>query len=116
MSFTKNLGDPGVGELTGDLYPAASYVSQDFSITGSLEFVSRPDRVAKFGEVIRKQFMSIGVQMGNTAGSIIKIAIPSSNVTIQTTVVDGALGGTIDFTLDAGTSTADTAAFEIAYM
>jgi hypothetical protein len=116
MTFSKNLGDPGVAELTGDLYPAASYVSQDFSISGSLEFVSRPDRVAKFGEVIRKQFMSIGVQMGNTAGSIIKIAIPSTSVTIQTSVADGALAGTIDFTLDAGTSTTDTGTFELAYM
>ncbi|MAH80887.1 MAG: hypothetical protein CMP39_04330 [Rickettsiales bacterium] len=115
MSFNKNLGDPGVSELTGDLYPAASYVSQDFSVSGTVEFVTRPDKVAKFMEVIRKQFVSIGLQMGNTAGSIVKLAIPSALVTIQTTGVDGAMGGTINFELDKGTSTTDAAALELAY-
>ena len=116
MSFNKSLGDPGVGELTGDLYPAASYVSQAFQITGNVEFIVRPERVATFGEFVRKQYTSIGLQMGNTAGSIIKIAIPSARVTIQKQGVDGAAGGTIDFELDQGTSTTDGSAFELAYM
>jgi hypothetical protein len=115
MSFNKNLGDPGVSELTGDLYPAASYVSQDFAVSGSVEFITRPDKVAKFAEIIRKQFVSIGLQMGDTAGSIIKIAIPSAMVTIQTQGIDGAMGGTINFELDQGTSSTDAAAFELAY-
>ena len=115
MSFNKNLGDPGVSELTGDLYPAASYVSQDFAVSGSIEFITRPDKVAKFAEIIRKQFVSIGLQMGDTAGSIIKIAIPSAMVTIQTQGIDGAMGGTINFELDQGTSSTDAAAFELAY-
>ena len=116
MAFNKSLGDPGVGELTGDLYPAASYVSQDFQITGTIEFITRPEKVATFGELVRKQYISIGLQMGDTAGSMIKIAIPSARVTIQTTGVDGAMGGTIDFELDQGTSTTDAAAFELAYL
>ena len=116
MSFNKSLGDPGVGELTGTLYPAASYVSQDFQITGSIDFVTRPSTVSKFGELVRKKYVSIGLQMGDTAGSLIKIAIPSARVTIQTTGVDGAMGGTIDFELDQGSSTTDAAAFELAYL
>ena len=116
MSFNKSLGDPGVGELTGTLYPAASYVSQDFSVTGSIDFVTRPSTVAKFGELVRQKYISIGLQMGDTAGSLIKIAIPSARVTIQTTGVDGAMGGTIDFELDQGSSTTDAGAFELAYL
>ena len=54
--------------------------------------------------------------MGDTAGGLIKIAIPSARVTIQTTAVDGAMGGTIDFELDQGSSTTDAGAFEMAYL
>ena len=116
LNVSKNLGDPGVNELTGTLYPSAAYVSQNFDITGSFEFVMRPAQVRRFEEFARRPQIGIGLQIGDTSGRIIRIAIPSARVNISMTDQDGAAAASVDWSLTQGSSTTDAGAFSLIYL
>ena len=63
MSIDKNLGDPGVGELNGELYPAPTYVAQDYSVSGTMGFVVRPKDLYRFNSMLRDYDKSIGIKI-----------------------------------------------------
>jgi len=115
MSVSKNLGDPGLAEMTGDKYPAAAYVSNDITVTGSFDFVMRPAQAYRFEQFARLEQIAIGVQVGDTAGSIVQIIIPSARVSISGTEQDGAAAASVDFALTQGSSATDAAAFSLIY-
>ena len=48
LTIDKNLGDPGVGELNGSMFPAPVYVAQDYSVSGTMSMVIRPKDIYRF--------------------------------------------------------------------
>jgi hypothetical protein len=116
VSASFNIGDPGISEMNGTLYPAAAYVTNQIDINGSFNFVLRPAQAYRFEQFIRTKEVSLGVQIGDTSGSILRIAIPSARVSIAPSEQDGAAAATVDFTLTQGSSTTDAGAFSLIYL
>ena len=116
LNVSKNLGDPGVNELTGDKYPSAAYVTNQVDITGSFDFIMRPAEAYRFEQFSRLEQISIGVQVGDTSGKIVRVAIPSARVSITGAEQDGAAAASVDFSLTQGSSSTDAAAFSLIYL
>ena len=104
MSIDKNLGDPGVGELNGQLYPAPTYVAQDYSVSGTMGFVVRPKDLYRFNSMLRDYDKSLGIKIevpsvdlnvGLGTYRTVYIALRSCRLSFEGSEMEGAEGASI---------------------
>ena len=76
----------------------------------------RPAEAYRFEQFSRVEQISIGVQVGDTSGKIVRVAIPSARVSITGAEQDGAAAASVDFSLTQGSSSTDAAAFSLIYL
>jgi hypothetical protein len=118
FNVEKNLGDPGVQELTGDPYPAPVYVAQDISVTGSMSMVLRPKEVYRLNRALDEYEQSLAVvidpKTSTLAGRHIIIFMPRVRLSFSSTEVEGAEGASIDWFLTRpSTAKSDKDVFEM---
>ena len=111
MSIDKNLGDPGVGELNGQLYPAPTYVAQDYSVSGTMGFVVRPKDLYRFNSMLRDYDKSLGIKIevpsvdlnvGLGTYRTVYIALRSCRLSFEGSEMEGAEGASISWMLTKG--------------
>ncbi len=112
MTIDKSLGDPGVGELNGEMYPAPTYVAQDYSVSGTMSMVLRPADLYRLNSSLRDYEKSLGVaikipSVGHAAGTdrYVYIAIRAARVSVEGSESDGAEGATLNWVAISGGST-----------
>ena len=126
MSIDKNLGDPGVGELNGELYPAPTYVAQDYSVSGTMGFVVRPKDLYRFNSMLRDYDKSIGIKIevpsvdlnvGLGTYRTVYIALRSVRLSFEGSEMEGAEGASISYILTKGGATiqSDSDLLEVLY-
>jgi len=129
MTIDKNLGDPGVGELNGSMYPAPVYVAQDYSVSGTMSMVIRPKDLYRFKNSLEDYDKSIGIRIecpnylaggapfGGNANRYIYIVLRSVRISFEGSEMEGAEGASISWMLTKGGSsiTSDSELMEIIY-
>jgi len=124
LTIDKNLGDPGVGELNGSMFPAPVYVAQDYSVSGSMSMVVRPKDIYRFQSFLRDYDMALGVKievtgMKNSAGQdrCIYLVFRSVRIAFEGSEMEGAEGSSISWMLTKGPSniTSDSELMEVIY-
>jgi len=118
FNVEKNLGDPGVQELTGDPYPAPVYVAQDITVTGSMSMVLRPKEVYRLNRALDEFEQSLAVvidpQTSTLSSRHIIIFMPRVRVSFTSNEVEGAEGASLDWMLTRpATATSDKDVFEM---
>jgi len=118
MNIEKNLGDPGVQELTGDLYPAPVYVAQEFTVSGSMGMVLRPKEVYRLNRALDEYEQSLAIvidpQTATLADRHVIIFMPRVRLSFSSNEVEGAEGANIDWFLTRpATATSDKDVFEM---
>lgn len=101
MTVEKNLGDPGVQELTGDIYPAPVYVAQDYSVTGSMSMIVRPKEAYRLNKALDDFEQSLAVVIAPSTMSTRKIILfmPRVRLSFSSQDIEGAEGANIDWML-----------------
>jgi len=103
MNVEKNLGDPGVQELTGDLYPAPVYVAQDITVSGSMGMVLRPKEVYRLNRALDEYEQSLAIVIDPPTSTLsarhIIIFMPRVRLSFTSNEVEGAEGASIDWML-----------------
>ena len=118
MTVEKNLGDPGVQELNGAIYPAPVYVAQDYSVTGSMSMVVRPKEAYRLNKALDdfEQSMAVVIAPSTLPGRKIILFMPRVRLSFSSQDIEGAEGASIDWMLtrpaDCG-SDADTFKFVV---
>ena len=109
MSIDKSLGDPGVGELTGDPYPAPVYVAQDYNVNGTMSMVLRPKELYRLNSSLRDYDKSLGVELkvpsvtlDGTVDRSIFIALRSVRISFEGSEMDGAEGASLSYVVTRG--------------
>ena len=124
LTIDKNLGDPGVGELNGSMFPAPVYVAQDYSVSGTMSMVVRPKDIYRFQSFLRDYDMALGVKievtgMTNSAGAdrCIYLVFRSVRIAFEGSEMEGAEGSSISWVLTKGPSniTSDSELMEVIY-
>jgi hypothetical protein len=129
MTIDKNLGDPGVGELNGSMYPAPVYVAQDYSVSGTMSMVIRPKDLYRFKNSLEDYDKSIGVRIecpnsldgtapyGGGDKRYIYIVLRSVRISFEGSEMEGAEGASLSWMLTKGGSsiTSDSDLMEIIY-
>lgn len=101
LTVEKNLGDPGVQELTGDIYPAPVYVAQDYSVTGSMSMIVRPKEAYRLNKALDEFEQSLAVVIAPSTMSTRKIILfmPRVRLSFSSQDIEGAEGANIDWML-----------------
>jgi hypothetical protein len=124
MTIDKNLGDPGVGELNGSMFPAPVYVAQDYSVSGTMSMVVRPKDIYRFQSFLRDYDMALGVKieipgLQNSAGQnrCVYLVFRSVRIAFEGSEMEGAEGSSISWMLTKGPSniTSDSELMEVIY-
>jgi|GEM_PF-4455605 len=118
MNVEKNLGDPGVQELTGDLYPAPVYVAQDITVSGSMGMVLRPKEVYRLNRALDEYEQSLAIVIDPPTSTLsarhIIIFMPRVRLSFTSNEVEGAEGANIDWMLTRpSTATTDADVFSM---
>jgi hypothetical protein len=115
MNIDKSLGDPGVGELNGQMYPAPTYVAQDYSVSGTMSMVLRPKDLYRFNNFLRDYDKSIGIKievpsvdLNGTDYRTVYIALRSVRISFEGSEQEGAEGASLNWILTKGGSTITT--------
>lgn len=111
MSIDKNLGDPGVGELNGEDFPAPTYVAQDYSVSGTMGMVVRPKDIYRFQSFLSDYDKALGIKIDipsvqhlSGANRSIYIALRSVRISFEGAENEGAEAANISWMLTAGDS------------
>ena len=111
LNIDKNLGDPGVGELNGELYPAPTYVAQDYSVSGTMGFVVRPADLFRFNSMLRDYDKALGIKIevpsvdlntGLGTYRTVYIALRSCRLSFEGSENEGAEGASISYVVTRG--------------
>lgn len=111
LNIDKNLGDPGVGELNGELYPAPTYVAQDYSVSGTMGFIVRPQDLFRFNSMLRDYDKSLGIKIevpsvdlntGLGTYRTVYIALRSCRLSFEGSENEGAEGASISYVVTRG--------------
>lgn len=109
MSIDKSLGDPGVGELNGEMYPAPTYVAQDYSVNGTMSMVLRPSDLYRLNSSLRDYDKSLGVAISIPSVSLnatdyrtVYIALRSVRISFEGSEQEGAEGASISYVVTSG--------------
>ena len=115
ISINRDIQAPGVQDLTGSVYPAASYViGNDISISGSFTLNAQPNQLSAASRFVDEDLMSIGVQIDDGSSHYVRFYMPYSRVNA---VAGGDLvsTSTINFTVVKGAGTTDQSRFQLIY-
>ena len=125
MNIDKNLGDPGVGELNGEMYPAPTYVAQDYSVSGTMGFVVRPSDLYRFNAMLRDYDKALGIKIvvpsvelnGVGTQRTVYVALRSCRLSFEGSEQEGAEGASISYIVTRGGNTiqSDADLMEIIY-
>ena len=126
LNIDKNLGDPGVGELNGEMYPAPTYVAQDYSVSGTMGFVVRPQDLFRFNSMLRDYDKALGIKIevpsvdlntGLGTYRTVYIALRSCRLSFEGSENEGAEGASISYVVTRGGSAiqSDADLMEIIY-
>lgn len=109
MSIDKSLGDPGVGELNGEMYPAPTYVAQDYSVNGTMSMVLRPADLYRLNSSLRDYDKALGVaikvpsvSLNGTDYRTIYIALRSVRISFEGSEQEGAEGASLSYVVTSG--------------
>ena len=111
LNIDKNLGDPGVGELNGELYPAPTYVAQDYSVSGTMGFIIRPQDLFRFNSMLRDYDKALGIKIevpsvdlntGLGTYRTVYIALRSCRLSFEGSENEGAEGASISYVVTRG--------------
>ena len=84
VDVDRSLSTPGLTEMTGDEYPAASYVINEPTISGSMTLLLRPKDFQMLSGLRALPVRSLGIEIGSVAGKKIQIAAPAVHMEVPT--------------------------------
>jgi hypothetical protein len=115
ITINRDIQAPGLQDLTGSVYPSASYViGNDISISGTFTLNAAPNQLSAASRFIDDDLVGIGIQVDDGSGQFIRFVMPYCRVTAQN---GGDLVATssISFTVVKGAGTTDASRFKLVY-
>ena len=115
ISFNRDIQSPGLQDLTGSVYPSASYViGNDVGITGSFTLNAQPNQLAQASRFVDNDLMAIGIQVDDGSSNYIRFVMPYCRVN-AVTGGDLVATSTVNFTVVKGAGTTDQSRFDLSY-
>ena len=115
ITLNRDIQAPGLQDLTGSVYPAASYViGNDISISGTFTLNAQPNQLSAASRFIDDDLMAIGIQVDDGSGQYVRFFMPYCRVT-AVSGGDLVATSTINFTVVKGAGTTDLSRFELFY-
>ena len=115
ISLNRDIQSPGLQDLTGSVYPSASYViGNDVSISGSFTLNAQPNQLAQASRFVDNDLMAIGIQVDDGSSNYIRFVMPYCRVT-AVTGGDLVATSTVNFTVVKGAGTTDQSRFDLSY-
>ena len=103
FDFDRAITTPALTEMSGEEFPAASYVINEPTITGSLTLLLRPKDFQFMNSLREEPRRAIGVRVGSVEGKIIEMGAASAFFEVPTPAdADGATQIDIPFTVIRG--------------
>lgn len=103
FDFDRAITTPALTEMSGEEFPAASYVINEPTITGSMTLLLRPKDFQFMNSLREEPRRSIGVRVGSAEGKIIEMGAASAFFEVPTPAdADGATQIDIPFTVIRG--------------
>jgi hypothetical protein len=103
FDFDRAITTPALTEMTGEEFPAASYVINEPTITGSMTLLLRPKDFQFMNSLRDEPRRAIGVRVGSVEGKIIEMGATSAFFEVPTPAdADGATQIDIPFTVIRG--------------
>tara|TARA_B100000242_G_scaffold294341_1_gene276543 strand:+ start:6386 stop:8230 length:1845 start_codon:yes stop_codon:yes gene_type:complete len=103
FDFDRAITTPALTEMSGEEFPAASYVINEPTITGSVTLLLRPKDFQFMNSLREEPRRSIGVRAGSVDGKIIEMGAASAFFEVPTPAdADGATQIDIPFTVIRG--------------
>jgi len=115
ITLNRDIQMPGLQDLTGSVYPAASYViGNDISISGTFTLNAQPNQLSAASRFIDDDLVSVGIQVDDGSGQFVRFFMPYCRVTAQNGG-DLVATSTINFTVVKGAGTTDASRFKLIY-
>jgi hypothetical protein len=103
FDFDRAITTPALTEMSGEEFPAASYVINEPTITGSITLLLRPKDFQFMNSLREEPRRAIGVRVGSVDGKIIEMGAASAFFEVPTpSDADGATQIDIPFTIIRG--------------
>ena len=103
FDFDRAITTPALTEMSGEEFPAASYVINEPTITGSITLLLRPKDFQFMNSLREEPRRAIGVRVGSVEGKIIEMGAASAFFEVPTpSDADGATQIDIPFTVIRG--------------
>lgn len=103
FDFDRAITTPALTEMSGEEFPAASYVINEPTITGSITLLLRPKDFQFMNSLREEPRRAIGVRVGSVDGKIIEMGAASAFFEVPTpSDADGATQIDIPFTVIRG--------------
>ena len=103
FDFDRAITTPALTEMSGEEFPAASYVINEPTITGSMTLLLRPKDFQFMNSLREEPRRAIGVRAGSVDGKLIEIGAASAFFEVPTPAdADGATQIDIPFTVIRG--------------
>ena len=115
ITISRDIQTPGLTDLTGSVYPAASYIiGNDLSITGTFSMNAQPNQLSAASRFVDDDLMAIGIQIDDGSAQYIRFFMAYCRVTAETGG-DLVATSTVNFTVVKGAGTTDESRFELIY-
>jgi hypothetical protein len=115
FSINRDIQAPGLQDLTGSVYPSASYViGNDLSISGNFTLNAQPNQLSAASRFIDDDLMAIGIQVDDGSSHYVRFYMPYSRVS-AVSGGDLVATSTVNFTVVKGAGTTDQSRFVLAY-
>ena len=115
ITINRDIQAPGLQDLTGSVYPSASYViGNDISISGTFTLNAAPNQLSAASRFIDDDLVGVGIQVDDGSGQFIRFVMPYCRVTAQNGG-DLVATSTINFTVVKGAGTTDASRFKLVY-
>ena len=114
MTLSRDIQTPGAADLTGSVYPAATYlIGNDFSINGSFTLNAQPNELAASSRFVDDDLISVGIQVDD-GSNFVRFYLPQVRISA---VIGGDLvaTSTCTFQVVKGTATTDQTRFQLNY-
>ena len=115
MTLSRDIQTPGAADLTGSVYPAATYlIGNDFSISGSFTLNAQPNELAASSRFVDDDLISVGIQVDDGSSNYIRFYMPQVRISA---VIGGDLvaTSTCEFMVVKGSATTDQTRFQLNY-
>ena len=115
FTINRDIQAPGLQDLTGSVYPSASYViGNDLSISGNFTLNAQPNQLSAASRFIDDDLMAIGIQVDDGSAHYVRFYMPYSRVS-AVSGGDLVATSTVNFTVVKGAGTTDQSRFVLAY-